>query len=352
MTNYNFPITFGGLAAGNQPLSDFDTNFDSAARMGTLMCLASGTNAVTLTSLSNYPTLTNYGNLQKVGFLAATTSTTLVTVGYSALSVLNAYLDDGVTQVGSTVSNGLTGGSYYEFAYNSALNLGTGGWQQISSNVTPAGAGISVINIQRFTSSGTYTATGGLVYAIVEMVGGGGGGGGIGVPDGGGSGGGSGGYLKAFLTAAQIGASQVITVGPGGSGGTTAPSSGGNGSVTSVGSLLSCNGGVGGTPSAGAGQAAGGAGGTATITTGTPILTMTGQAGGYISYNAAVVSGAGGSNPLGFGGPTVTVYTGPAVGVAGTGYGAGGSGAAQQASVAAAGGAGTGGIVIITEFCS
>ena len=159
MSNYQLSTVFGSLAAGNQPLSDFDATNGQLAAMGTLMCTASGTNSVTLTSISGYPTMTAYGNLQKVGFIAANTTTSVTTIKYSALSTLNAYLNDGTTQVGSSSIANLTAGEYYEFAYNSVLNSASGGWQEIVPQA-PTGAAISIINIQTFASSGTAVGLG------------------------------------------------------------------------------------------------------------------------------------------------------------------------------------------------
>lgn len=124
--NYQFPNVLGTLAAGNQSLSKFDTDFDASARMGTLMCSVAGTNSITLTALSGYPQMATYGNYQKIGFIATNTTTSLTTIGVSGLSQVNAYRSDGVTQIGS---GGMIAGTYYEYAYNSALNAAAGGWQ-------------------------------------------------------------------------------------------------------------------------------------------------------------------------------------------------------------------------------
>jgi hypothetical protein len=234
---------------------------------------------------------------------------------------------------------------------------GSGNWRvidYIARTGIPLGSaasGIKSVTVQTFTSSGTYTPTAGTKYIIAEMVGGGGGGAGVSTSDGGGGGGGSGGYIKALITAAQIG-TPTITIGAAGAAGTNSGGNGGNGGTTSIGSLLSCAGGLGGiSASLGtAGSAAGGAGGSTTVTTGTAITAITGQAGGYVSYNAAVVAGAGGSNPIGSGGAQITIYGTNVAGLNGTGYGSGGSGAAQQNSTAAAGGAGAAGYVSFTEF--
>jgi hypothetical protein len=79
---------------------------------------------------------------------------------------------------------------------------------------------VSTIVTQVFTTPGaaTYTPTAGMIFCIIECVGGGGGGGG-GVASGsgsglssGGGGGGGGGYSRSLATAATIGASKAVTV--------------------------------------------------------------------------------------------------------------------------------------------
>src|SRR6476646_7224198 len=97
------------------------------------------------------------------------------------------------------------------------------------------------------TASGSYVPSPGLVSAMLECVGGGGAGGGVTGNStfyASGGGGGSGGYSRRSVTAAQLGASQSITIGTGGTPVNNAP--GGNGSATSVGSLCVANGGFGG----------------------------------------------------------------------------------------------------------
>jgi hypothetical protein len=202
--------------------------------------------------------------------------------------------------------------------------------------------GVKTVKVQSFTSSSTYTPSAGMLYCIIEMVGGGGGGGGVSGNTGGC--GAAGAYIKALLTAAQIGASQAITIGAAGTGGISGGGVGGSGGGTTVGSLLSCTGGTGGSASAGVP----GTGGTATVTTGTPILAMNGSRGTYV-YTANLTSAPGACSLLGFGGYGA-VTNGPNAGGDATGYGAGGGGGNSPGS--AAGGAGSQGVVIITEFCS
>lgn len=206
-----------------------------------------------------------------------------------------------------------------------------------------------------FTSTNTYTPTGGISYAIIECWGAGGGGGGIAgnaSSNGGGGGGGAGAYSKTYATIATIGASQTVTVGSAGAGGSAGNNSGGNGGATSVGTLCIANGGFGGGGSSGTVGFAGIGG---IIGTGN-LIAAPGQNGGTATGGATTLmvglSGDGGSSIVGSGGHGVVSGVGnPNAGVAGLGYGAGGSGASGSGTTnTAAGGAGTGGYVLITEF--
>lgn len=207
---------------------------------------------------------------------------------------------------------------------------------------------------QYFTGNGTYTPTSGMLYALVECVGGGGGGGGIGGGTAGtarsAGGGGGGEYAASVVTAAAVGVSQAVTIGTGGGGGAVGNNNGNNGNPTSVGSLVVANGG-----SFGAGGAAGvgGAGGTG----GTGDLRIPGGNGWNGESNAivSVFVGLGMGGDSHFSGRQNTLTTnGNVTGQAGKAYGGGGSGGAtfNTAAGALGGGAGANGIVVITEFCT
>jgi hypothetical protein len=231
----------------------------------------------------------------------------------------------------------------------------------------------SSINIQVFTATGadTYTPTSGMKYCIVITTGAGGGGGGadtdgnsgiIGV----GGGGGAGGTCIEFFTAAQIGASQTVTIGAGGAAGSaTNGTSGGNGGDTTFGALHTGVGGTGGTGSGASTSAhpelAGGAGGTPTGGT----LNIIGGHGGYgvgVSVDGTTdaviaISGSGGASFWGGGGGQVAAAQTSlttdvdTAGIAGQGFGSGGSGALSLTSTTgAAGGAGKDGVCIVIEF--
>lgn len=206
--------------------------------------------------------------------------------------------------------------------------------------------------IQVFTGNGTYTPTSGMLYCIIEAVGGGGGGGG-GAATGVGTfanagGGGYGEYASGAFSATTIGASQTVTIGAAGAAGAAGNNAGGNGGATSVGALISSNGGTGGNGGAAsaASQVAGGAGGTGG-SGGT--IRFPGTPGGWgLGAVAAgiLMAGIGASGRFGAGGASTQ-----GVANAGAGFGAGGGGAANLTSLAArAGAAGTAGYVVVTEF--
>jgi len=221
---------------------------------------------------------------------------------------------------------------------------------------------VANVNIQTFSASGTYTPTSGMIYCIIEVLGAGGGGGGAAatsaVGDGNGAsagGGGAGGYSRGRFTAAQIGASQVVTIGAGGAAATAGNNAGGDGGTTSVGALIQATGG-GGAAGAGAQVAQGypgGAGGVGSLGN----LNIAGNSGGMgftdnIAGSNLGISGAGGAGY--FGGsisPQTVNNTGQSAGSSATSYGCGGNGGVSiKGGTSAAGGAGADGYVIITEY--
>lgn len=226
-----------------------------------------------------------------------------------------------------------------------------------------------LLNIQTFTSSGTYTPTSGTTNAHIKMVGGGGGGGGADSDDvdevGLGSGGGAGGYVEGYLDVSAGGYTASITIGSGGtagdiSGGTTVQPGDGSNTVYDDGTV---------TWTAGGGIA----GVTAQDSTGDPVRGGNGGAatavGALFAYRGApgenaygsgfyreASGGVGGSTVFGGGGRAGVANSVGGVGDKlagndGDGYGSGGGGAASAGVVtSAAGGAGAPGFVIIFEY--
>lgn len=287
-------------------------------------------NAITLT---NSPVVASYVNGLRLKFKATATNSGATTVNVDGLGTKNIYKLSGTT-LGALTGNEIVSGAIYELNYDGTqFQLGSGG-----------GGSVASVKRQKFTTSGTYTPNAGMIYCIAEAVGGGGGGGGATIGFSGG--GGSGAYARQIFSAADIGASKTVTIGAAGTAG--APGTGGTGGTTSLGTLLVVTGGVGGT-AAGAGSAgtlaSGGAGGT--VTTGD--FGMAGQSGlpgfNISGTNSTGFSGAGGSSPYG---PGAAGKNGTGVGNTATVYGAGGGGASYSSD----GGAGSAGVIYITEYCS
>lgn len=219
-----------------------------------------------------------------------------------------------------------------------------------------ANIAIKSVNVQTFSSSGTYTPTSGMLFSIAEVLGAGGGSGGMAGTSntGGAGGGGAGGWASALYTASQIGASQAVTIGAAGGAASSGANNGGSGGTTSLGSLLSATGGAGGTggtTSATSGNTvSGGAGGTGTVSSGITIGTQAGQPGSpSVSFGATAAGWGGNGGSSRYGGGGLGAMNSSAVGAAGSGHGAGGGGSFDSGA-AQAGAAGSGGYIVIHEF--
>jgi len=284
------------------------------------------------------------------------------TINSSAISIPNTanfgsdtlYLTSATKQVG--VGTTTVGANTLTVAGTVAST--TGGFVFPDATTQTTAAITTTVFQQVFTANGTYTPHAGMVTCIIECVGGGGAGGGsngTGSQVNVGGGGGSGGYSRKLSTAAAVGASKTVTIGAGGTAGAVGPNAGGNGGDTSVGSLCIAKGGTGGGGTdVNVSVGAAGAGGVA----GTGDVTAAGSSGnsGYAANTAgvSVFGAAGGSSIFGGGAaPAAFFGTGSANGAAASAYGSGGGGGYTSNAVTdVAGGAGSSGIVIITEYCN
>lgn len=212
----------------------------------------------------------------------------------------------------------------------------------------------SGVNLEIFTSSGTYTKPSDLVAALVIVIGGGASSAGFSTGVAASArvsgGGGGGGAAISLLLDADIAASQAYTVGAGGVGDTTNGDVGGD---STFGALT----GLGGNGTSGRtiaedspGVTAGGLGGSATGGQ----LNLRGGGGGFGALFSAfdTIGGNGGGSILST--PTLSTSTGAGSdlsGSAGNFPGGGGSGAILNGTFGSVnGGAGAGGAVIILEF--
>lgn len=184
--------------------------------------------------------------------------------------------------------------------------------------------GVRRIETQTFTADGTWTKRAGLVWVDVDAQGAGGGGDDVGGGTGGAGGGGS--RVLKRIMASALSATETVTVGVGGTF-TVA------GESTTFGAHVTAAGG------AAASGATGGAGGTASGGD----VNISGSPGGQGNGGAAMNLGpAGGSSFYGFGAMGVT----GGAGAAASGRGGGGGGGYNTSN----GGAGTDGILILTEY--
>ncbi|PSK90579.1 hypothetical protein CLV30_1384 [Haloactinopolyspora alba] len=203
-------------------------------------------------------------------------------------------------------------------------------------------------SIEVFETDGTWTKPAGLVAIKVRAVGGGGAGGGAAATGANeasvGCGGNAGVYGEVIIQAAQLGATETVTIGAGGNG--VSGGAGPAGGTTSFGSHMSLPGGDGGSMET--------AGGSVVSPTKPPTsggsgfdVRVPGAPGGFgtaagTALSTRVEGGVGASSPLGAGG------NGNGVGGGADGAGAGGGGAANQENVfARAGGDGANGVVIV-----
>lgn len=260
--------------------------------------------------------------------------TAVVAGGGTGVTSFTAYsvVAGGTTTTGALQSVVSVGSSGQVLTSNGAAALPT--WQ-----TAPTGTGINKVIRQVFTSSGTYTPSANMVYCDVELCGGGGAGGGGEATNEYGGGGGAGGYARKIITAASIGASKAVTIGAGGTG--VLHAAGNPGGTTSLGALLSATGGSGGDLSAPLVNADGGSGGVGS----SGDYNLTGERG----FPGAVELDYGAAGGSSFFGGGAYPKTPSGTGNAAINYGGGGGGGAANLSDVK-GGAGSSGIVIITEY--
>lgn len=347
--------TVNGTVIVSSWLNDVNTN------TYTQLASVAGTNAITGNGASTVTV--GYPRGVAFRFLPINTNTGPVTINISGLGLKNVTKYGTVPLVAGDITVGgwafvTYDGTQFQLLNPRSLDSMTGILPVANGGTGTTGSALQgrLLNIQTFTANGTYTPTSGTTTIEVEAVGGGGQAGGSASCGAGqvscGGGGGAGGYTKGKFA---VPAPTAVTIGAGGSTG-VAGANGQAGSVTSLGALITANGGAGGIAggaaativgNAGAGAAASGTGGNILAGTGTP-----GETRVVVFSQGFGISGAGAPGPFGGGALAVTTGTvsnGTSAGAAS--FGAGGSGSCCIATAATGmGGGGGPGILIIHEY--
>ena len=272
----------------------------------------------------------------------------------SAISVSSGgVLSISNSSISSSNTNAITGAGTIQ--YSLLAFTGSSSTINTTTQTILLASSFQKVNIQTFTSSGTYTPTAGMKYCIVESVGSGGAGGGAAATGAAtaavGSGGSGGAYTKLHVLASTVGTSQTITIGAGGSPGSAGAVNGGNGNTTSFGAILTAAGGNGGTGGSAASTVVTGAPGGGSASGGD--VNINGGPGGVgfgLGALQVIVSGFGGGSSIAQGAsPPVGTSNGSACPNSRPG-GGGSGGSSTNSGGAVTGGSGANGIVIVTEF--
>ncbi len=150
------PIIFGPLTAASMGMLDQD--FAAVGALTTILCAATGTNAIVLTPTASQPSINAYGlpNPLKFSFLAPASTSGAVTLEVLALGFLPVYVPGGTQATSGTLSSG----QYYEVTYTTGANYNSGNGAWVLTSFQPATGVTSVSNasvsgLSIFNNAGT-----------------------------------------------------------------------------------------------------------------------------------------------------------------------------------------------------
>jgi hypothetical protein len=111
----NLPVTFATLAAGDQPLSLLDQQFQAIGYLTVIPCQGSGQNTIILTPIQNSPAQIFYTNLSPIfTWSQSQTNTGATTIQIAGLAAQTAYKNNGQTAIGA---GDLIAGNIYQAAW-------------------------------------------------------------------------------------------------------------------------------------------------------------------------------------------------------------------------------------------
>lgn len=320
------------VGTGNKYVTQ--TGLQKAAEVYAATATGNDTYVVTL---SPVPTSLTNGMLIRVKVdVGNTGAATLNPNSLGAITIKKAYDQDLVT--GDIEANQII-----DLVYNSTGPV----FQMQSQTASPS----VTVDIQTFTSSGTWTKPTGALKCLIEAWGGGGGSSGVATNEQS-AGAGGGGYIYRWIDASTAGATETVTIGAAGAAGASGHNAGTAGGNTTFGSLLTATGGLAGPIAVSTGSAGAGADGGGTTLPFAGGAGSSGAVGGAAGYGGGagggVQNGAAGQNggaslfggPGGGGAGAITGGSGGASLYGGGAGGAGGSNAVGTAGTAPGGGAG------------
>lgn len=120
---------FSTLTTAGTPA--LDNNFLVLAAMSATPCAVVGTNSLTMTPLTNTPTVSQYNQLQAFSGIAAATNTGAVTATVGTLGSLPVYRDTSTGPVALTGSEIVVNNAFM-LLYDAALNAGGGGFHLVT----------------------------------------------------------------------------------------------------------------------------------------------------------------------------------------------------------------------------
>jgi len=150
----SFPTIFANLpgSPSTNPASLLDTMFNLVGAQGAIPCTATGTNAITVTPITNYYLPAAYANYQIVSFVAVANASGAVTIRLGALAFVKLFMPSGI----QANSGDININDFYIAAFNGALDSGNGGFQVFNASTPSVVQGVvGAFKNLKITNGGT-----------------------------------------------------------------------------------------------------------------------------------------------------------------------------------------------------